>query len=100
MLFPTDEYDECSNDGCPNPTPWDMTGVGVDSDLCCSLPCAREHYDALDGKPDQLVLHDPQYDSRRPVGVDEETVNVVRNVRRDEDIEEAFNDIGALINEY
>lgn len=99
MLFPTTEYDTCSNDECSNPTPWDMLGVGVDNELCCSLPCAKSRLEARDEPPDEIVVHDPQYDCRRPVGVDEQTVNIVRNVRRDETMDTVFSDIEALIND-
>lgn len=88
----------CHRDACDHPTPWDMDAVVLNKKyVYCSPECASVTLDTTIDV-DTLTAHDPQYHYRRPPGVHEETVDVIRNVRRDESVREALDDVAALMN--
>ena len=88
--------ENCANDDCNAPTPWDMAQIKVDDVAFCSPDCAKEHVESTAATPAQVTLHDPQYAVDRsmfPPSVDEESVSITRRVIGPDDFLTAIVDI-------
>lgn len=70
--------DGCANSECEYPTSWDLCGIILDDEVCCSAECAREHIDATDSAPDTVTLHDPQHiaDRSELPAVSDDDINI------------------------
>lgn len=88
----------CDKDGCGNPTSWDMAALIIDSQWFCSPSCAGDGVEVMEGSPETVALHDPQFAVSREEFVDVEgtAVNIERPVENAADAKQAIEKIESL----
>lgn len=82
--------DTCHRGRCGEPLPWDMAAIAINqTNVYCSPGCALAELDTID-EIKTVTVHDPQYHSDRPDGVDSSHVDFGRVVNSRSDAERAI----------
>ena len=83
-------FGTCNRAGCDTVLPWDMPAIGINGVGYCSPECAKQT-DIVD--VESVCLHDPQYHVDRPDHVEDDCVDMYRELGPNETLDEAIDEI-------
>ncbi|WP_338756497.1 hypothetical protein V9T20_12510 (plasmid) [Halobacterium salinarum] len=88
-----DEFESCARDNCDLSLAWDHTSIALDDTVYCSPACAL--IDLPNRSVEVVALHDPQSHRTHEdhPDVDEEAVDVWRDVSSKRDVVTALNEL-------